>query len=76
MTQNSPLVRLDSTELSSRFELQSQAISAERKINQGAYHLSLCGERWKLGFHREEIRVLYMQIYRGDSNAYDKSQRN
>jgi hypothetical protein len=62
MTQDSPLVKFDSTELSNRFELQLQGISVERKINPGAYHLSLCasGEHWNLGFHREEIRVLYM----------------
>jgi hypothetical protein len=40
MTQGSPLVRFDSTELSNRFELQLQGISVERKINPGAYKLS------------------------------------
>jgi hypothetical protein len=65
MTQNGPLVSFDGTELSNRLELQCQEISVERKINLGAYHLSLgahgdFGEHWNLGFHREEIIILYM----------------
>jgi hypothetical protein len=60
MTQDGPLVRFDSTELSNRFELRLQGISVERKINPGVSHLSLCGQHWNLGFHREEIRVLHM----------------
>ena len=43
MTQNSPMVRFNSTKLSDRFELQSQGISVERKINQ-ALITSVCDE--------------------------------
>lgn len=75
VTQGSPLVRIDSTELPDGFKLQlapNQYGRTKTEDQPSAGHLGLCGVHWNLGIpkdHRKEIRVLYMEIYGGNDSA-------